>query len=329
MLHKTAPEKTETMEVNAHNKLKIISGTVHPELAAEIAKYLFLNLTPVTTKKFSDGETFVRVDESVRGCDVFVIQPTCSPVNESLMELLITIDALKRASAATINIVVPYYGYARQDRKAKGREAITAKLVADMIGKAGADRVIAMDLHSGQLQGFFDVKVDHLNAIPVILNHIQSKNYSDIVVVSPDTGGVARASELAKRLNAPIAIVDKRRPDHNQAEVFNVIGDVKGKVAILLDDMIDTGGTICKASDKLKEEGATQVIACATHPVFSGQAIYKLASSSIDEIVVTNTIPLAQEAKLVHKITQLSVANIFGEAISRIYNEESVSDIFS
>lgn len=310
------------------NRLKIISGTAHPELAAEIARYLSLDLTPTTIKKFSDGETFVRVDESVRGCDVFVIQPTCSPVNENLMELLITIDALKRASVATINVVVPYFGYSRQDRKAKGREAITAKLVADMIGKAGADRVIAMDLHSGQLQGFFDVKVDHLNAIPVILNYIQSKNYSDIVVVSPDVGGVARASELAKRLNTPIAIADKRRPDHNQAEVFNVIGDVKGKVVVILDDMADTCGTVVKVADKLKEEGATQIIACATHPVFSGQAIYKLASSNIDEMVITNTIPLVQEAKLVQKITQLSIASIFSEAISRVYNNLSVSEIF-
>ena len=317
MLHKTTS-----------NKLKIISGTAHPDLSKEIAKYLSLDLTPVTTKKFSDGETFVRIDESVRGCNIFIIQPTCSPVNESLMELLITIDALKRASAATINIVVPYFGYSRQDRKAKGREAITAKLVADMVGKAGTDRVIAMDLHSGQLQGFFDVRVDHLNAIPVILNYIQSKNYSDIVVVSPDTGGVARASALAKRLNVPIAVINKERPDHNQVEVLNIVGNVKDRTAIIIDDMIDTASTLCRGADALKSAGASQIVACATHPVFSGQAIYKLASSDINEIVVTNTIPLAQEAKLVHKITQLSVASIFAEAINRIYNNLSVSEIF-
>lgn len=308
--------------------LKIFSGNANPELAIQVANHLNLKLSPLTIKNFSDGEIFVRVEESVRGCDVFIIQPTCASVNENLMELLITVDALKRASAKTINVVVPYYGYARQDRKAKGREAITAKLVADMIGAAGADRVIAMDLHSGQLQGFFNVKVDHLNALPTITNYLKAKDLADVVVVSPDTGGVARASQLAKRLDAPIAIIDKRRPDHNEVEVFNVIGEVNGKIAILLDDMIDTGGTICKAAEKLKEDGAVQVIAVATHPVFSGNAIYKLASSVIDEIVVTNTIPLAQEAKLVQKITQLSVADLFGEAISRIFTESSVSEMF-
>lgn len=309
-------------------KVKLFTGRANPELAEEIASYLGTTLSPVQIKNFSDGEIYVQVQESIRGNDVFLIQPTCRPVNENLMELLIMIDAFKRASARTINVVIPYYGYARQDRKSAGREAITAKLVADLLATAGPDRIIAMDLHTGQLQGFFNIKVDHLYATPVLIDYIARKDLKDVVVVSPDAGGVERARVFAKKLDAPIAIIDKRRVGHNVAEVYNLIGDVRNRNAIIVDDMIDTAGTICRGAEMLRREGARQVFACAAHPVFSGPAIQRLSEAPIDEVIVTNSIPISPEAGKVPKITQLSIARLLGEAIGRIHDDMSVSEMF-
>jgi ribose-phosphate pyrophosphokinase len=265
-------------------------------LSHEVAQYLGIELTPTVRKRFADGEIYVQILESIRGCDVYLIQPTCRPVNDHLMELMIMIDACRRASARQITAVLPYSGYARADRKTAGRESITAKLVANLITKAGADRVLAMDLHSSQVQGFFDVPLDHVYGSPILLNYLQSKQLSDIVVVSPDVGGVARARAFAKKLNdAPLAIVDKRRQAHNVAEVMNVIGDVQGKTAVLVDDMIDTAGTITEAAKVLRQEGARQVYACATHAVFSPPAIERLSSGYLEEVIVTNTIPIVDE----------------------------------
>ena len=322
------PELSLTLPHEGISKVKVFSGRAHQELAEEIAQYLGTRLSPITIKNFSDGETYVKVEESVRGFDVFVVQPTCNPVNENLMELLVMIDALKRASANTITAIIPYYGYARQDRKTVGREAISAKMVADLIATSGATRVVAMDLHTGQLQGFFNILTDHLYATPVLFRYIKDKQLDNMVVVSPDAGGVERARVFAKKLNCPIAIVDKRRAAHNVAEVFNVIGDVKGKNAILVDDMIDTAGTICAAAELLANEGATKVFAMAAHPVFSGPALERLANSVFDEVIVTNSIPLKAEGKLVSKITQLSIAPLMGEAIRRIHDDLSVSEMF-
>ncbi|MBY0403503.1 MAG: ribose-phosphate pyrophosphokinase, partial [Cyanobacteria bacterium] len=293
-----------------------------------IARYLGTELSPIVIKNFSDGETYVQIQESVRGNDVFIIQPTSYPVNESLMELLIIIDALKRASANTITAVIPYFGYARQDRKTVGREAISAKLVADLITTAGADRVVAMDLHTGQLQGFFNVLSDHLYATPVLLSYIIEKNLSDLVIVSPDAGGVERARVFAKKLNCPIAIIDKRRSNHNVAEVFHIIGDVNGKNAFIVDDMIDTAGTICSGAKLLLDNGAKKVFAMAAHPVFSGPAVERLEQSLFEEVIVTNSIPLSYEASRVSKIIQLSIAPLLGEAIGRIHDDQSVSEMF-
>lgn len=309
-------------------RVKLFTGRANPALAEEIAEYLGTSLSPILIKNFNDGEIYVQVQESVRGDDVFLIQPTCKPVNENLMELLIMLDAFKRASAHSINVVIPYFGYARQDRKTVGREAITAKLVADLISAAGPDRVIAMDLHTGQLQGFFNIKVDHLYATPVLTNYLIRKNLENVVVVSPDAGGVERARVFAKKLDAPIAIIDKRRAGHNIAEVYNLIGDVQGRTAIIVDDMIDTAGTICAGAQMLKDQGATQILACAAHPVFSGPAIERLEASVIDEVIVTNSMPLSPEAKSVGKITQLSIARLLGEAIGRIHDDLSVSEMF-
>ncbi len=322
------PQLERNRMLDGSCKVKLFTGRANPELAEEIASYLGTSLSPITIKNFNDGEIYVRVQESVRGDDVFLIQPTCKPVNEHLMELLIMIDAFKRASARTINLVIPYYGYARQDRKTAGREAISAKLVADLISTAGPDRIIAMDLHTGQLQGFFNIKVDHLYATPVIIDYVQRKNLQDVVVVSPDAGGVERARVFAKKLDAPIAIIDKRRTGHNVAEVYNLIGDVRNRDAIVVDDMIDTAGTICSGAKMLKEQGARRIFACAAHPVFSGPAIERLAESPIDEVIVTNSIPLRPEAHNVTKITQLSVARLLGEAIGRIHDDLSVSEMF-
>lgn len=309
-------------------KIKLFSGRANPQLAEEIAQYLGASLSHVQIKNFSDGEIYVQVKESIRGDDIFLIQPTCRPVNENLMELLIMIDAFKRASARTINVVIPYFGYARQDRKSAGREAITAKLVADLISSSGPDRIIAMDLHTGQLQGFFNIKVDHLYATPVLIDYLQQSNLQDPVVVSPDAGGVERARVFAKKLEAPIAIIDKRRVGHNIAEVYNLIGDVQGRDAIIVDDMIDTAGTISSGATMLKEQGARRIFACAAHPVFSGPAIQRLDESPIDEVIVTNSIPLTEEGKKSAKIKQLSIARLLGEAIGRIHDDMSVSEMF-
>ncbi len=308
---------------------KVISGTANPELAQKICEYLNIPLTECIVKRFSDGEVFVEIKENIRGADVFIIQPTCPPVNEHLMELLIMIDAARRASARRITAVVPYYGYARQDRKTAPRTPISAKLVANLIVIAGARRVLTMDLHAGQIQGFFDIPVDHLYALPVFLEYIK-KTFADkdIVIVSPDAGGVERAREYAKRLNTSIAIVDKRREKPNESAVMNIIGDVKGKIAIIIDDMIDTAGTMCNAADAIKEKGALEVHGMATHPVLSGKALERIQKSSLKSIIVSDTIPLKEEAKTLKKIKVLSVANLLGEAIKRIHTDDSISSLF-
>jgi len=309
--------------------LKIFSGTANTELAKEVAEYLETSLGQVKIAPFSDGEIYVQVQESVRGIDCFVIQPTCSPVNENLMELLILLDALKRASAGRITVVMPYFGYGRQDRKAAGREAITAKLVADLLTTAGAHRIVALDLHAPQIMGFFNILVDHLYGSPVLLDYIRNNlKHNGLVVVSPDVGGVARARAFAKKLNdAPIAIIDKRRTQHNMAEVLSVVGDVKGRVAIMVDDMIDTAGTIVKGAELLQKEGARAIYACATHPVLSGPANKRIDESPIEKLVVTNSIP-HDPAKISKKIVQVSVAKLLGEAIARIHDDSSVSELF-
>ncbi|MGA9225271.1 MAG: ribose-phosphate diphosphokinase [Mesobacillus sp.] len=308
--------------------LKVFSLNSNVELAEEIAKVIGVELGKCSVSQFSDGEIQINIEESIRGCDVYVIQSTSSPVNENIMELLIMIDALKRASAKTINIVMPYYGYARQDRKARAREPITAKLVANLLETAGATRVITLDLHAPQIQGFFDIPIDHLMGVPILADHFKSKELNgDVVIVSPDHGGVTRARKMAERLKAPIAIIDKRRPKPNVAEVMNIVGNIEGKVAILIDDIIDTAGTITLAANALVENGALEVYACCTHPVLSGPAIERIQNSKIKELVVTNSISLAEE-KRVDKIHQLSVAPLIGEAIIRVHEEQSVSTLF-
>ncbi len=312
-----------------NQRLRLFSGSANPALAQEVARYLGIDLGPMVRKRFADGELYVQIQESIRGCDVYLIQPTCCPVNDHLMELLIMIDACRRASARQITAVVPYYGYARADRKTAGRESITAKLVANLMTQGGADRVLAMDLHSAQIQGYFDIPFDHVYGSPIIMDYLLSKSFSDLVVVSPDVGGVARARAFAKKLNdAPLAIIDKRRQAHNVAEVMNVIGDVAGKTAVLVDDMIDTAGTICEGAKLLRREGAHKVYACATHPVFSPPAVERLAQPGLfEEVIVTNTIPLAPDQQF-PQLTTLSVANLLGEAIWRIHEESSVSIMF-
>jgi ribose-phosphate pyrophosphokinase len=323
------PELDFPRSAELDETVKIFTGRANPELAQEIAAYLDTTLSPLVIKNFSDGEHYVRIQESVRGCNVFVVQPTCNPVNENLMELLLILDALKRASAASVTAVIPYYGYARQDRKAAGREAISAKLVADILATAGATRVLAMDLHTGQLQGFFNILSDHLYATPVLYSYLLAKGFSDPVIVSPDAGGVERARVYAKKLNCPIAIVDKRRSAHNVAEVFHIIGDIKDKTCILVDDMIDTAGTICSGAQLLMDKGAKAVYVVAAHAVFSGPAVERLAAAPITEVIVTNSIPLSPEAKAVEKIVAVSVAPLLGEAIARIHDSQSVSEMFS
>lgn len=307
--------------------LKLFTGNANPELAQEIADHIGLALGECTVSRFMDGEVRIKLGESVRGSSVFVIQPTSAPVNEHLMELLIMIDALKRASARAINVVIPYYGYARQDRKARARDPITAKLVANLLEKAGADRVICMDLHAGQIQGFFDIPLDHLIGMPILANYFLAKNIENPVVVSPDMGGVTRARSLAERLGAPLAIIDKRRPDVNVAEVMNIIGDIQGKTAILIDDMIDTAGTITLGAKALLNRGAKAVYACCIHPVLSGEGVKRLEQSDILEVVVTNTIALPPE-KRISKIKILSVAELMAEAILRVHTHRSISQLF-
>lgn len=326
------PEKLTQLNLNDEKQIKIFSGRANPLLSKEIATELGLELGQINIKPFADGELYVQVQESVRGCEVFLVQPSHPPVNENLIELLIIIDALKRASAKTINIVMPYYGYARQDRKALGREPITAKLVAKLIKEAGADRVLCLDLHSEQIIGFFDTLVDHVHAAPVLIDYIKRFiGLENLVIVSPDVGGVARARSFAKRLgDAPIAIVDKRRmhDQQNIVEVMNVIGDVEDKVAILIDDLIDTAGTICKAAQLIKEKGASKIFACASHGVLSGPAYERIEASPIEDLIITNTIPLAPIWIQSKKIKQISIAAFLAEAIRRIYTGDSVSGLF-
>ncbi|KAL3834960.1 hypothetical protein ACJIZ3_009696 [Penstemon smallii] len=315
---------------DSNTRLKLFSGIANTTLSQEIAWYMGLELGKIHTKRFADGEIYVQLQESVRGCDVYLIQPTSPPANENLMELLVMIDACRRASAKNITAVIPYFGYARADRKTQGRESIAAKLVANLITESGADRVLACDLHSGQSMGYFDIPVDHIYCQPVILDYLASKKIcsSDLVVVSPDVGGVVRARAFAKKLSdAPLAIIDKRRQGHNVAEVMNLIGDVKGKVAVMVDDMIDTAGTIAKGAALLHEEGAREVYACCTHAVFSPPAIERLSGGLFQEVIVTNTIPV-MEKNYFPQLTVLSVANLLGETIWRVHDDSSVSSIF-
>lgn len=306
-------------------KLKLIAGNANPKLAEEIAKKMGIELSPATIGRFSDGEIQVKIADSVRGADCYVIQPTCAPVNENIMELLVIADALKRASARRITAVIPYYGYARQDRKAEPRVPITSKLVANLITASGIDRVLTVDLHARQIQGFFDIPVDHLYARPVLFQYFKDLNLDNPIVVSPDAGGVERARAFAKFLNADLAIVDKRRPRPNEAAIMNIIGDVRGRNAIILDDMIDTGGTLTKVADAIKNAGAIKVYAAASHGVLSGQAIEKIQKSSLEEVVITNSI--IHDAEL-PKIKVLSIASLLAEAITKIYNDESLNTLF-
>lgn len=311
-------------------ELKIFCGSANRSLAEEIADFVGVALGRCEVSRFSDGEIAISIGESVRGTNSFLIQPLSSPINESIMELLIIVDALRRASVKSLNAVIPYYAYARQDRKTKARDPITAKLLADLITAAGASRVVAMDLHAGQIQGFFNIPLDHLTALPIIAKYLAEKKIEKGVVVSPDLGGVTRARELANRLEMPIAIIDKKRPAPNRAEVMNIIGDVRGKTAIFVDDMIDTAGTIILGAEALIEVGAREVYACCTHPVFSGSALKKLSDSCLTEVIYTNTIPVDKGmlSGLRDCFTSLSVAPLIGEAIIRIQKKVSVSELF-
>ena len=309
------------------NEFKLFTGNSNMELATEIAKLMGQDLGDAVISTFSDGEISVSINETVRGREIFVIQSTCDPVNNNLMELLITLDALKRASAGRINVVIPYYGYARQDRKAKARDPITAKLVADLLEAAGANRIITMDLHAAQIQGYFNVPVDHLLGAPILTKYFMNLNLEDAVVVSPDLGSVTRARAMAEPMDVPIAIVDKRRPRPNVSEIMNIIGDIEDKNVILLDDMIDTAGTITNAANAMKEMGAKKVYACATHGVLSGKAIERIEASAISELVLLNTIALPEEKKL-PKIKTLSAAPLFAEAMMKIFSNDSVSELF-
>ncbi|HSN87106.1 MAG TPA: ribose-phosphate pyrophosphokinase [Thermoanaerobaculia bacterium] len=309
-------------------ELKIFGGRAHPALVQEICDYLNLSAGKVAAYNFSDGETFCQIEENVRGSDVFVVQPTSNPVNDNLMELLILLDSLKRSSASRVTAVLPYYGYARQDKKDKPRVPITAKLVADLISRAGASRVLTMDLHADQIQGFFDVPVDHLFAAPVILDALRKLDVPDLVVVSPDAGGVERARAIAKRLEAGLAIADKRRTAPNVAEVMHIIGDVSGKNVLIVDDIIDTAGTLCKTVDALKKEGAVRILAAGTHGILSGPALDRIRNSPLESVFITNTTPLDEKLSRLDKLRPLSVAPLLGEAIRRIHEDSSVSSLF-
>jgi len=308
--------------------LKVFAGSAHPQLAREIAEFLGLPLGQARLRRFPDSEVSFQIDENIRGTDVFIVQPTCTPVDEHLMEMMVMVDAFRRSSAARITVVVPYYGYARQDRKDKPRVPISAKLVANLISAAGANRVLTMDLHKAQIQGFFDIPVDHLFSAPVIVEYCARLHYPNLTIVSPDAGGAERARAYAKRLDAELAVVDKRRTEDGTAEVMNVIGDVKGRTCILQDDIIDTAGTIQKAASALKDAGAERVLACAVHGVLSGPAIERIEKSPLDQLIVTNTIPLSSEAQQCRKIVVLSVARLLGQAIRNIHEETSVSSLF-
>jgi ribose-phosphate pyrophosphokinase len=315
------------MKNSLFSNYKVFTGNAHPELAEEIASIMGKPLGKATVNKFSDGEISVNLWETVRGTDCYIVQSTCDPVNDNLMELLIMIDAMKRASAGRINAVIPYYGYARQDRKAKARDPITAKLVADLLVAAGADRVVTMDLHAAQIQGYFNIPVDHLLGMPILSKYFVAKGLEDVVIVSPDHGSVTRARNMAQPLNAPIAIVDKRRPEPNKSEIMNIIGDIEGKNCILVDDMIDTAGTITNAANALKDLGAVSVRACATHAVLSGPAIERIENSAIEELVLLNTLPIPEE-KRIEKMRIVSVAPLFAEAMTRIFTNGSISKLF-
>ncbi len=315
------------MVLDNGKRLRIFSGNSNRQLAEEIAAYLGLALGDAFVGRFNNGETQVMIEESVRGADVFIVQPTCEPVNDTIMELLFMVDAVKRASAANITAVIPYYGYARQDRKTRGREPISAKLVANLLTVSGVTRVVTMDLHAGQIQGFFDIPVDHLLGVPILADYFLAKGLEDLVVVSPDLGGVTRARQLADRLHCPIAIIEKRRPAPGVAEVMNLIGSVNGKTALVVDDIVDTAGSLTEGAKALTNYGAKDVYACATHPVLSPPAIERIAESNIKELVVANTIPVP-DSKRIDKLKVLSVAPVFGEAIIRIFGDLSVSKLF-
>jgi len=311
-------------------RLMVFTGNAHARLAQDVVKHLNIGLGRAIVGRFSDGEVLIELLENVRGKDVFILQSTCAPTNDNLMELLVMVDALKRSSAARVTAAIPYFGYARQDRRPRSaRVAISAKVVANMLTSVGVARVLTMDLHADQIQGFFDMPVDNIYAAPVLLGDVWKQHYDDLIVVSPDVGGVVRARALAKRLESDLAIIDKRRPKANVAEVMNVIGDVEGRTCVIMDDMVDTAGTLCKAAQVLKEEGATRVVAYCTHPVLSGGAVERIAASDLDELVVTDTIPLREEAHACSRIRQLSVAGLLAETILRIFTEESVSSLFT
>ncbi|MDE2117079.1 MAG: ribose-phosphate pyrophosphokinase [Betaproteobacteria bacterium] len=313
----------------SYDSLMVFTGNANPKLAEDVARYLDIRLGRATVGRFSDGEVMVEILENVRGKDVFVLQSTCAPTNDTLMEVLVMVDALKRASAGRITAALPYLGYARQDRRPRSaRVAITAKVVANMLSGVGVDRVLTMDLHSDQIQGFFDIPVDNIYASPILLSDVWKHNYPNLVVVSPDVGGVVRARALAKQMDADLAIIDKRRPKPNVAKVMNIIGDVVGRTCLIMDDMVDTANTLCEAADALKEKGAERVLAYCTHPVLSGPAIGRLSNSALDELVVTDTIPLREEARNCKRIRQLSVAELMAETMRRINAEESVSSLF-
>lgn len=312
------------------NSLMVFSGNANPKLALSVTQHLNIPLGRATVNRFSDGEVAVEINENVRGQDVFVLQSTCAPTNDNLMELMIMVDALRRASARRITAAIPYYGYARQDRRPRSaRVAISAKVVANMLQSVGVDRVLTMDLHADQIQGFFDISVDNIYSTPVLLNDILAHQYPNLMVVSPDVGGVVRARAMAKALDVDLAIIDKRRPRANVAEIMNIIGEVKGRTCVITDDIVDTAGTLCNAASALKERGAVRVLAYAAHPVLSGNAVDRITNSPLDELVITDTIPLRPEAEACPKIRQLSCAALIGETISRIANESSVSSLFA
>jgi len=313
----------------AMDRLMVFTGNANPRMAQDVSKHLGLSLGRAVVGKFSDGEVMVEIMENVRGKDVFVLQSTCQPTNDNLMELMVMVDALKRSSAARVSAAMPYFGYARQDRRPRSaRVGISAKVVANMLTSVGVSRVLTMDLHADQIQGFFDVPVDNIYAAPVLLGDVWKQRYDNLIVVSPDVGGVVRARALAKRLESDLAIIDKRRPKANVSEVMNVIGEVKDRTCVIMDDMVDTAGTLCKAAEVLKTEGAVKVVAYCTHAVLSGDAVKRIAASDIDELVVTDTIPLREDARACKKIRSLSVAGLLAETILRIFTEDSVSSLF-
>ena len=313
----------------AYDSLMVFTGNANPKLAADVVKRLHISLGRANVGRFSDGEVSCEILEHVRGHDVFVLQSTCFPTNDNLMELMVMVDALKRASAGRITAAIPYFGYARQDRRTRSaRVAITAKVVANMLQTVGVQRVLTVDLHADQIQGFFDIPVDNVYAAPILLGDIWKQRYEDLLVVSPDVGGVVRARALAKRLESDLAIIDKRRPKANVSEVMNIIGEVDGRTCVIMDDMVDTAGTLCKAAQALKDNGATRVLAYCTHPVLSGSAVSRIKASELDELVVTDTIPLSDEARACNRIRQISIAELMAETMLRISNESSVSSLF-